>query len=417
MTSIPFGRMALLVFVLVIVGFAITSKNLGLYHRAQSQTASVVSSNQTTDVVRASPVKAAGSSGSEVVDSQHDEKESASASLPPLDDAVVPALRVETGDQPTPTTAPAGALRVPFTRFTLTAGDKDVKVSGVRVQLSGLASSGAVDTVNIVNDEGEELGKERGFDANRQATLGNPFTIPANKTMTLTVVGNMAEDEERHAGEIPSISVLGVNASAEPTGTLPIIGTGQTVNSTLKIGTALTELSQFDPNGNTTRYINDKGIRFSGIRVTAGTQEDLILHGISWNQIGSASADDIANLVTTVGDNSYAVEGDGREFSSSFGDGIRIPKGNSVDIYLSGDLTSSGAGRTAEFDVRLPDDIDLEGGSYGFGISPKPGGNTDSAGHSVFLTDDGTTEGESLQPYFSGSIVTISGGAATYIGR
>ncbi|MEN9561162.1 MAG: hypothetical protein RIQ56_435, partial [Candidatus Parcubacteria bacterium] len=80
-------------------------------------------------------------------------------------------------------------------------------------------------------------------------------------------------------------------------------------------------------------------------------------------------------------------------------------------------ITFSGALRTLKFDIESSDDISLSGKTYGFGVGAGPGGATGTSGDSVFITSDGTEEGEEGQPFFSGSTVSIKPGTPVYIGR
>lgn len=44
---------------------------------------------------------------------------------------------------------------------------------------------------------------------------------------------------------------------------------------------------------------------------------------------------------------------------------------------------------------------------YNFYVGAWPESNTAMSGNSVFLTDDGTTDGHELTPFFSGALVTV----------
>jgi hypothetical protein len=113
----------------------------------------------------------------------------------------------------------------------------------------------------------------------------------------------------------------------------------------------------------------------------------------------------------------YPADNDGRSFTSTFGEGVRIAKGASVDFYVLGDILPGAINRTIKFDIRESGDIWLTGATYGFTDYVYAGGNTDVAGSSVFITSDGTTDGDEGIPFFSGSTFTIYGTMVNGVGR
>lgn len=324
-------------------------------------------------------------------------------------------LAVISPQQPKPTLAPAGAGGVPFTNVTLTAGSKDVIVNNLTVQRTGPGVDNVFESVALVDENGDGIGDEKRFNSNHQAVLGDPFTIPAHSSKTLTLVGNMTDDTADYAGQMPTLEVVAIDASSPIEGLLPVRGTGQVVNDTLVIGGATATLSQYNPFTSSNRYINDTGIRFSGIRITANSQEDITLSSITWDQGGTAAASDITNVTTIVNGASYPTEVDGRSYTSTFTPGIVIPKGQTVDVYVQGDLTTTGSNRTVEFDIDSSDDIALTGNTYGYGVGIAAGGNTATGGNSVFITSTGDTDGDEGNPFFAGSVVTINPGTVISI--
>ena len=330
--------------------------------------------------------------------------------------AAASSLTVTFPQQPAHTLAPNGALYVPFTSITLTAGNTDVTINKILVERSGPAHDNAFAALELLDESGFVLSTAY-LRSNHQTSFNDSFTIPANTSMTVTIAGDMAADLTDYVGQVAYLQINAVEADAPMAATFPIRGTGQTINATLTIGSASATLSPNDPNNAHTNYINDTGVRFSGIRVSAGSQEDLKLTQISWEQVGTASASDIANIKTVVDGVEYPTENDGRYYWTAFPSPIILKKGNSVDVYVRGDIGITGSRRTIEFDIHYPTDLYLYGMTYGYGIYLLPGGNTATDGHSVFLTDTGDTDGISLTPFFSGSVDTISGGAFNSISK
>jgi hypothetical protein len=311
-----------------------------------------------------------------------------------------PGLSVSAGAQPANALAPSGASRVPFTTFSITNNSGVVQtVNGVTVQRVGLGVDSNLSGVVLVdNTNNVQLGLSKTLNSNHQAVIGDNFTINPGQTLSLTVAGNIAGSGTAQAGQILSLQVVAVNSTAAVSGTLPIMGASHTVNTTLTLGSVSTTTSSFDPGAAQSKNIGDTGIRFTGLKFQAGSAEDIKLYSIRWRQVGSGSASDLANVVTNVNGTTYptVLDASGRYYTSSFPGGILITKGNSVDIYVQGDVTGfNAAGRTFDFDLDKATDVYFVGQTYGYGISV-PSGAT---------------------PWFNGYVATISGGSVTAISK
>ncbi len=324
-------------------------------------------------------------------------------------------LTVMAGVQPMNSLAPQSANRVPFTTVTLTAGASDVTVNSITVQRSGLAQDAVFAGIVLVDPTGMQVGIAKTLNSNHQAVIGNPFVIKAGTSETFTVAGNMASSLTNYAGQVASLNVVAVNTSATVAGSLPITGAQQTINASLTLGSATINTSSFDPNNGASEPIGTTGYRFSGFKVTAGSAEDLTLKSISWNQTGSVGSGDLANVVTVVNGTSYptVVDATGKYYSTVFPGGIVITKGNSVDMYIQGDIVgSNSSGRTAEFDVYKNTDLYLVGNTYGYGITAPVG-----TGVVLTLANHATVINTSSNPWFEGSQASITAGSVTLIGK
>ncbi len=319
-------------------------------------------------------------------------------------------------EQPHPSLAPSGALYVPFTRVMLTAGAKDVTVSRVTIERAGPSVDVDFTNADLLDEYNVPISIAY-FNSNHQATFKDSFVVPAGTSKTMTIAGDMAVDLTGHEGEVAAMKLISIEADAPVEGLLPIVGASQTMNSTIAIGVATATLSPDDPAGDRIRYISDTGITFSGIRVSAGPQEDIRIDSITWEQNGTASVSDTTNLATVVQGISYPAEVDGRLYTSVFPEPFVIQKGNSLDIKFVGDLTTTGSNRTVKFDINDAGYVALTGTSYGFGIYLIPEDHTNTEGNSIFTTEDGSTDTDSIFPFFSGSVVTISPGAITGIDK
>ncbi len=329
-------------------------------------------------------------------------------------------LTVSDPGQPAAGIAPAGA-GVNFISVTLTAGSKDVTVNNVTVERVGSASDQAFAAIALTDSSTYlQIGNQYPLNANHIVEFKTPFIIPAHTSQTFTIVGYMAANLTNYDGQMPLLQIRSITASSPVVGTFSLRGSPQTANNSLVVGGVTVALSPLDPNSVTTHYINEKGLVFSAIRMTANSPEDVSLSYMIWYQSGTAGSHDLANVVTVVGTTSYPAipSADGKTYISIMNPAVIIPKGHSTDISIQGDLLPSGANRTVEFDLTdNTDDEGTGGNTYGFGVGVVPSGNTASSGNSVFLTSDGSTSGTSLTPFFSGSVTTISGGAIISVSR
>jgi hypothetical protein len=318
--------------------------------------------------------------------------------------SMVPAgtgLTVMAGVQPANSLAPKGAMRVPFTRITLTAGnDGDVTVTGVVVQRTGLASDSVFAGVILVDEAtGKQIGTSKTFNSNHQATVGETMVLARGTSRSFLIAGNMASSLTSHSGEAPAISVVGVNTSATVSGSLPIMGAFQTTNDSLTTGTVTFASSNaFATNASSTQNLGATGYKFTGFRLTASSAEDLLVRSIRVNQVGSVSGSDLANVAIVVDGVSYpaSVSADGKYYEASLGSGKLVTKGNQVEVYVVGDLAgSNSSGRTVQFHVDKSSDIYATGVTYGYGAAVSGG----SAG----------------TPFFYGMTVTVAGASVTTI--
>jgi len=319
-------------------------------------------------------------------------------------------LTVSAASQPSASLAPQSAARIPFTRVTLTAGGSDVTVNSITVERTGLAQDSAFSGVVLLDQNGLQIGVAKTLNSNHQVVVGEAFVVPAGTSRTYTIAGNMNASLTNFAGQVASLTVVGINTGATVVGSLPITGAFHTINASLSLGSATLAVSSFDPNTSSTKEIGTTGYKFAGIRVTSGSAEQVRLHSVRWNQTGSVSSNDLANLKTVVDGTSYdmVVSKDGKYYTASFGSGILIDKGFSKDIHVQGDIVGGNAsGRTVVFDIDKSSDIYVSGELFGYGITP--------SASSTATASDSSSQFTTGTPFFDGSVVTISAGSVTTI--
>jgi len=318
--------------------------------------------------------------------------------------------------QPAATLAPGGAARIPFTKVTFTAGtDGDVVVSGVNVERTGLAVDAVFSGVVLLDENGQQLGIAKTFNSDHKLIVGDPFTVKAGQSRTMTIAGNMSGGASgsaaqttyaTYAGQVAYLSVTGAVTSATVSGVLPVTGAGNTINGTLYVGSVTAAKGVTDPSSNQSKEVGVTAYTFSAVRLTAGSAEKIRVKSIRWNQAGSAAMADLANLKTYVDGVAYdtVVSSDGKYYTSMFGEGIVVDKGANFEAAIKGDVVG-GSGRTIKFDVYKNTDIYLTGETYGYGITPPNGDQTDCS--------SSVSQGEfclSTNPWYNAYIVSVSNG-------
>jgi len=327
--------------------------------------------------------------------------------IPPPPPPTTSTLIIRTATQVASTLAPEGAARVPFTRFTVEAfGGSSAILSNVTVQRIGFASNAVFNSVVLLDENGRQLGNTRTLNANNQATISEPITIPAGSSRTFTVAGNMAANLDAYQGQSAGLSVVNLSSPSPISGILPINGTLHTVNSTLAIGTATVQVGSLATQAQT-REIGTTGLAFASIRVNAGGVEDVRLRAVRFTQRGSISTQDITNLSAEIDGTRYPVtaSSDGRSYIVIFGSGITINKGLSKEIILRGDIVG-GSGRTIALDIERATDIELEGVTFGYGITP--------TALTTATASDTTAEFTTGTPFFHSALFSIQGGVLTF---
>lgn len=325
-------------------------------------------------------------------------------------------LQVMAGTQPANSLAPQSASRVPFTTFTLTnTSAAAVTVNNVTVQKTGLGDKAVFDGVILVDSTGAQLGNSKTMNSNNQAVLDAGITLQPGQSVTLTVAGNMISNLSTYAGQVLGLSVVGVGTTGTVSGSLPISGAMHTINATLAVGGLQLSVGPTDPDVDTLdttgKEIGTTGFTFAGIRAqNTGSVEDVWVKSIRWNQSGSASASDLANVVTIVDGTSYptVVSADGKYYTTVFpGNGIEIQKGLQKEITVKADIVS-GPNRTIQFDLYKASDLYVVGETYGYGITPTANTTSASADDSQFTTTN---------PFFDATKVLINAGTVSSVSR
>jgi len=310
-------------------------------------------------------------------------------------------LSVSGAVQPANALAPENAAKLPFTKFTVVNnGTVAQTINSVLVQRTGGAANTGFASVVLLDRNNIQIGNERVLNSNDQATIGADVVLQPGESHMFTVAANMDADLDQEAGQVASFAVIGINTSAPVSGSLPITGALHTLNGTLAIGSVTGIRGVEDPNAASTEEVGTTNYTFTGIRLTAGSAENVRLMSIRFDQSGSADAGDLQNVRLIIDGVEYTPTVSGDTYTFSFGSGILINEGFSKELALKGDIVG-GANRTVAFDIEEFTDIHVVGETFGYGITVTDGG----AGFT-------TTE-----PVYDAFVVTISAGAFNSVSR
>jgi len=204
------------------------------------------------------------------------------------------------------------------------------------------------------------------------------------------------------------LEVMGVNSSATINGTFPLSGALHTLNSSLTIGKATVSRGIDDPNTSATKEVGVTDYTFASVKATADSAEKVRIHSLRWNQSGSVSASDLANLKTYVDGVAYdvTVSADGKYYTADFGSGLVIDKGMSKEMSIKGDI-ESGSGRTIIFDIYKSTDLYVTGETYGYGITPTDDSSAAPVAKASIVNSAFTTG----TPWYNNVVVTVSNGS------
>jgi hypothetical protein len=260
-------------------------------------------------------------------------------------------------DTPAAGFAIKNSTRVGFTKVNFTAGSEDVTITSLKVQRTGSpASDGAFSGVNILKPDGDLLSASyKTLNSAHQATFTEDIVVPANTTVSYTLVGKMA-DSDSYAGEVPKLALVEVNTTADLNATLPIEGNAMTINTTINI--ADLAISESPDVGEATKEVGTSDYDFVNVKLTnSASDADIQIESIKFNNVGSADDADVANmklLYYTTGEVIATAEMVSNYIYfdlSDCGDTCKIGKGKNKTFTLRGDIIG-GSARTLDFDIK-----------------------------------------------------------------
>lgn len=293
----------------------------------------------------------------------------------------------------------------PFTKVILTAGTTDVTVKSLTVERTGQTNDAIFSGVIALDENDIRIGTAKTFGSDHRLRLTDKFVVKAGQSKTITLAGDSDNNQNDYQGELASLSLVGVETvdGSPVTASYPLTGNLMTVNSTLSVGTLTLTRGTYDPGSGQTKEIGVGGYIFSGLTLTAGATEDVLVTAMKWNQSGSAGSKDLNNVKIVLDGVSYeaTVSDDGKYYTAKFGEGVKILKGFTKEVHIKGDILD-GSGRTADFDLYRYADLQVRGLTYGYSILPS----------ATELTADNDDDGEfqDTEPRFDAFQAQIGAG-------
>ncbi len=289
---------------------------------------------------------------------------------------------------PASATVPANdttaAANVPVTKVDFTAGSEAVTVTGLKVERTGLCLDAAISSVKLF-DGSVQVGTSQSLGSTHKASFSSiSIEIPANTTKTITLAASLTAETD-YSGSVFKLSIgsaSDITTTADITGTFPIIGNSMTTNSATTIGTAIM-YNGAEGTRNTSDLTvdpSDVDVRFTQVKITAGSAEGLVVNQITAVKNGTAASADVKDI-KLVNDTSgvtlgtvASLDADGRAVFSDLG--VSVAKGASVELSVLATM-DGGSGRTITFDLHdgVSYTTDITGASYGFGITPTVANN------------------------------------------
>ncbi|MBT7007055.1 hypothetical protein HN958_00930 [Candidatus Falkowbacteria bacterium] len=290
-----------------------------------------------------------------------------------------------------PTNATNAAANLAFTDVTFAAGSDPVTITGLKVTRTGLSSDAAISYVKLFDDL-TQLGTSQSLNSVHQASFNSlSIEVPANGTKTITLAADMTASATYNG----NIIMLGIDSADDITtdasigGNFPVVGNSMTLNTGVTIGSATLYNGPLGTRNGTDLTVDTdaEDIRFVQVKITAGSQEGLVIKQLTAIKNGTCADADLENIelyndTTGATVATVASLSNGKAIYDLSASPIEVEKGKSVELSILADMAGTGAGRTATFDIHdgAAYTMLIDGASYGYGITPSRNNFCASAG-------------------------------------
>lgn len=243
-------------------------------------------------------------------------------------------LQVSAGDDIDDDQVGEGQVHVPTTAIEVEAGDDDVMISSITVEVTGGAADD-VDSVSVWHD-GVILDTDS-VDSDDEAKLEFDLEIGDGDTEELVFSVSM-ESSFSNDGRTFQVEVIEIEADADVDG-LPVDGARHEVNDSANfINTYTMELDT----ENSDLQVGDEDEMIGSINIendNADNDDDSIfVQQLAVEQIGDADLDDLDNIYVEVDGENYDGDVMGDYVIFDFGDGVEIEENDDMDFDIYADI-------------------------------------------------------------------------------
>jgi len=257
-------------------------------------------------------------------------------------------------------------------KLVVTADEKDITVSGLKIARSGLSADTNIKSITVWN--GTEKVNSIGIFSNSVANVAftKNVVVKAGESLELAVKMNVA-DSAKIGAEL-KLSITEVRTSEKVNASYPMVG-NKFVIAPADIGTLTATLSGDAPTANINA--GDKDVRLAKYNFAFG-KEAQVLKQIILTQDGTISDSDLANLRLVDEDGAVLAEGEMKNGEVCFLFEKEYTSGSTARLTVRGDVLG-GAGRTVLLTINNVNDVQSVGKTYGTTISLNsvlPAGNT-----------------------------------------
>ncbi len=256
-------------------------------------------------------------------------------------------------------TLSAGQQLFQIGTVTVTAGDEDVNVTGLKLRKTGMSEDSCIENVTVWSgsEKLNTVGKFNNGAVNIAFT--KLVTVEAGHSAKLSIKVNLKDANFQGTPEF-SIAVTEVKADTRLEGNFPMQGNTFSI-SKVSLGTMDISKSGDAPTG--TLNAGDENVRLAKFDVKF-EKEAQILKQVKLTQNGNISDNDIVNLVLSDDKGVLATADKLTNGAVTFNFEKEYASGTTARLTLRGDIIG-GAGRTVQFDVDDQNDVQSEGKVYG----------------------------------------------------
>lgn len=257
------------------------------------------------------------------------------------------------GDTPDDMLVAEGQLHVPTTVVEFAAGDDDVMIKTVTLEVTGSARDGVARVSAWHN--GMFLDDDS-VDSNDEAELKLDLEVGEGDMEEITFAVNMTTDLSDEDGQDFELVVIEVATDGAAVEGLPVSGAEHTANDSLVLDDYAFEIN----NETGEVQIGDEEELLATVNVDSGASDDSIfVKGFRLEQVGDIQLSDLKNIVAWVdGDEDETVDGDvdGDFVTFMFDDPVELEDGEDMDFEIYADIVD-GSGDTISFDI---DDVEID---------------------------------------------------------